>query len=279
MRKIAFLFLLGLTFVFQSCLKRNDVVELIESGEDQSLLENEFSFVFDNVDNSFRSEDDQGGRNEAAEILPSCAQVVFNASTKTLTIDFGSSYCLCKDGRSRKGKIKAVFTGTYRTPGSVTTVTVEDYFVKGLQNQEVKFEGTKTLTYLEKTSDGSRYSYSVSGAKAIAPNGTISWQTNATIVRTQGDNTLNPWDDVYTVDATSSGTNRRGMNFSVVTSQILKKKIQIGCVANFVSGVLVLTNSDGNKLTLNYDPNSDEACDKIATIQFNNQAPRTILLR
>ncbi len=266
-------------FALQSCLKKDDVVELLESGEDQSLLENEFAVIFDNVDNTASTEN-AGGRIEAAEILPPCATVTYVAASRTLTIDFGTDYCLCKDGRSRKGKILSVFSGKHRQVGSSISTTLQDYYVKNLQGTEVKFEATKTITYTAKTNEGSTYSYTVSNAKAITPNGTISWQTNATIQRTKGDATvLNPWDDEYMVTATSSGINRRGMAFTVTTSQPLKKKIQAGCAANFVSGILVLTNSDNNKLTLDYDPDKNEACDKIATIQFNNRPPRRIILK
>ncbi len=279
MKKNLFFGLLVILFSLQSCLKRDEVAELLESGEDQSLLENEFAAVFDNVDNSSRGEDNPGGRTEASDYLPDCATVSYVTQSKTLTIDFGTSYCLCKDGRSRKGKIIATFIGKYRTVGASTTVTLQDYYVKGLQGQEIKFEGTKKLTYKEKTAKGSSYTYTVTGAKAVTPNGTISWQTDANVERIEGDETLNPWDDIYTVSATSSGTNRRGTGFTVTTSQLLTKKIQIGCASTFVSGVLVLVNSDGNKLTLNYDPYANQACDKIATIQFNNRPPRTIMLR
>ena len=38
-------------------------------------------------------------------------------------IDFGTTDCLCKDGRTRRGKIIVTYTGAYTDLGSVHTIT------------------------------------------------------------------------------------------------------------------------------------------------------------
>ena len=52
------------------------------------------------------------GSAEMARLISTCAQRTYVSDTRTLTIDFGSTNCLCPDGRYRRGKIVVVFTGS-----------------------------------------------------------------------------------------------------------------------------------------------------------------------
>lgn len=256
-------------------LNREELLNLTDSAQDQALFENEFSAVFDQIDEVGRNDEDMGGRVET-ELLPFCADASYDASTGTLTIDYGQDGCLCKDGRIRKGTVTAVFDGKYRTEGTTVTVSLANYMVN-----DIAVEGSKTITNLGNESGNFRYSYAVRNARITLEDGTtVSWRTDATVERTEGEGTLTPWDDVYLVTGNSTGVNRRGTNFTVDTQTPLTKKIELGCLRNFVSGILTITDLDNdNVMELNYDPDNDQACDKRATVRFNDGNEFDITLR
>ena len=58
----------------------------------------------------------------------------------------------------------------------------------------------------------------------------------------------------------------------------LKKKIELGCLSNFVAGKLSIAVTGGATMTLDYDPIGGEPCDKIAQVTVNGES-RNIVLR
>jgi hypothetical protein len=66
---------------------------------------------------------------ELARLLPPCATRTYDAATRTLTLNFGTTNCLCPDGRYRRGVITAVFSGPYRQAGAVVTINCSNCFV------------------------------------------------------------------------------------------------------------------------------------------------------
>ena len=253
------------------CNRNNEEIEpeSMVSAEDNARTENEMASVYDFVENEAQAEPDMGGRaNGTSGNLPGCATRTYNAATKTLTIDFGSTNCLCNDGLYRRGQIVAVFTGKYRTPGSNVVITLQNYFVNDNQHT-----GTKTITY----QGNSIYQVQVQNASIITSNGTITWNSQRQLQRLAGDTTLTPFDDVYLVTGSANGVNRRGMEFTVTIDQPLKRIFQLGCARNFVAGILTITNSNGKSMKLNYDPIGGEPCDKIAEVSANGKTKRISL--
>ena len=74
---------------------------------------------------------------------------------KTLTIDFGTVNCTGDDGRARRGKIIAVYTGRYREEGTSITVTPEDFYI-----DDHHLQGSRVVTNLGNNSEGQLH-YSV----------------------------------------------------------------------------------------------------------------------
>lgn len=293
MKKLPFLFFIGIISLVSNCGfqdKLEDLSRLGDTAEDNAIIDAEFKAVHDMVDSEGNSNSDISGESPIStettsetSILPSCANITFDIPTKTLTIDFGTEGCLCNDGLTRKGKIISIFDGAYRTAGTTATTTLEDYYVTSLSGDEIKIEGTRTITNLGNTETGNfKYSYEVIEGKAITSTGTISWATSGTIERIEGDATITPWDDIYLATGTSNGVSRQGVNYTVTTTEPLKKRISLDCLAaltNFISGVLTLNTEAGNTLILDYDPDNNEACDKKASLQVNNGNPFTIFVR
>lgn len=111
-----------------------------------------------------------------ASVLSVCAAVDLNSGTKvnfaidgqdTITVDFGASNCLCNDNRYRRGKVIFIYSGLYRTIGSVITITTSNYFVN--DNQVL---GTKTITNIAPpTGINGRHSIVVTGTIIKANSG------------------------------------------------------------------------------------------------------------
>ncbi|TAN39508.1 MAG: hypothetical protein EPN22_17790, partial [Nitrospirae bacterium] len=217
----------------------NPIIENIESAEDNALVEGEYSSIFEFVDDegensplmSVGKNDEQNEiQTPNQELLPNCATRSIDTINRVITIDFGTTNCLCLDGMYRRGKIHAQFIGPYRQIGSKVIVSLDDYYVN-----DNKVTGTKTIERVMQY----KWSIEVDSASVTTKNGTISWNSNRTVERIAGNSTpLNIWDDEYVYTGTAEGINRKGVEFSVSidANYPLKKKVQIGCASTFVSG-------------------------------------------
>jgi len=285
MERIKGIVLFGLVLVsIISCKKEKDDEPVVNDrenfkaiSEDHSYMEGELNSVFNTVDN-VANEDSAISGKVSATVLPACATKTFDIPTKTLTVDFGTTNCLCADGLNRRGKVIAVFSGKYRTIGTTVTVTLDNYFV-----DDIQVKGSKTIVNLGNSTGNFKYSYEVKNAEAITPTGTITWETSGIIERIQGDSTFTPWDDVYSGVATSKGVNRFGNPYTVEvdTANPLIRKIDLNplCWRNFVSGILTFTDNKSNVIVLDYDPANTQVCDKLAEMSINGSTPFTITLR
>lgn len=263
--------LLGSTLAFTACQREDEAQAAIEveSAEDNALAEGEFTSVDAYVEDVAAVEPLLDGRVAAAESMPSCATTSFNKDTRTLTIDFGTTNCLCRDGLNRRGKIIAVFNGRHGEVGSSVTITLHNYFVNDNQ-----LTGTKVKTYL----GDRKVSVVVTGASIVTPHGTATWQANRVIEKIAGYDTRHIADDVWLITGEASGINRRGIAYTAVIEQPLKRVLSPGCARNFVSGILTITNQRGGTMSVNYDPVGGEPCDKIAEVTVNGRK-RIIQLR
>lgn len=155
----------------------------------------------------------------------SCATITLTPGTPNrLTIDFGTTDCLCNDNNYRRGKIYVDFTGNYRDSASVHTISFDNYFINFNQ-----LTGTKTVTNNGRNAAGN-LSYSV------AVNGSIIWDAQyggGTSTHTSsrnrewiaGENTWQWNDDTYLITGTSSGTTKNGSTYTLATVTPLKKRI------------------------------------------------------
>lgn len=283
------LYALLLCFLFISCekSKQERAKAIIETAEDNSIMSSEYTAIFDLSDNVSRDEDVNNlvaGKHhsnppfttKASAYLPDCATATFDTTTTTLTIDYGTSNCLCKDGKYRRGKVALSYSGQYLDSGSTVQVAVVNYFV-----QDIKYNGTKTIKNLGNASGNYRFEYTVRNASAETNNGTIRWETDAEITKIAGDNTpFWPFDDVYTTTGTSTGVNRNGVAYDVETTVPLKKRFELNaaCLKHFVSGVIRLEDASNNYILFDYDPIGGEPCDLVARVNINGDYEENIYL-
>jgi hypothetical protein len=260
-----------------SCDKMQDptATESLTSAEDSGVAEDTNASTSDLLDAAAPQDATQSGSAtvasavELARLLSGCATRTYDAATKMLTLDFGLTNCIGPNGVARRGKLMAVFSGPYRQPGAMITVTPVDYFVNDKQHT-----GTRVLTNL---GNGS-FSVSVAQASVITSEGTHTWSAQRLYTRTAGFGTPTILDDKYSVTGSATGTNRQGKTYSAKIEQPLLKEFAIGCARHFVAGTVSVTNAQQKTMLLNYDPTGTQACDNIASVTINGRTS-TIRLR
>lgn len=182
-----------------------------------------------------------------------------------ITLDFGSTGCVGRDGRTRKGKIITVYTGPLFIPGNSTTTTFEGYVVN-----DISVEGTHKISN-NSTQSTKIYNVQVVGAKLSKPNGNFSqWNSEKTISQVEGLGTpLFPLDDVFKVEGGANGAVKKADKFfqwSTIIQEPLVKKFACRWI---VKGVVVMRKSNAPVAELNY---GNGACDNKATITVNGQS-------
>ena len=220
--------------VFVSCkkenTKKNDTSD-IEIAESSTLAESDYNDVAILVDQAgmsgsvdYRMANGAANLSQEGGLGSSCATVSLDtvSNTHTIVIDFGATDCLCNDGRYRKGKILASFTGHYRDQGTVIAITFDNYFVNSNQ-----VKGTKTLTNMGHNQAGHLvYNIQVDGQIIKANNGgTLTWTSTRQREWTAGENTVTWADDEYSITGTASGTTVSGSAYSITITQPLVRKL------------------------------------------------------
>jgi hypothetical protein len=246
-----------------SCGNRKSIRESFQtSTEDNAASESESSIIVDALNATAR----QGGQktDSLGAWLPACATASMDTTVtpRTLTIDFGSTNCLCSnwDGKNRRGKLIATWSGRYRDAGTIITHRSENYYV-----DNNKLVWNHTATNNGPGSNGN-YTFTIKAENCSyeTTDGTISWNSTRTREWTQGYSTLSPSDDVYVITGSASGKNRQGDDFSITIDEGLKKIV--GCKW-LVSGKMTLT-SDSKERKLDY---GDGSCDNKAILTYNNK--------
>ncbi len=260
--------MLTVTLFAVSCQKNNDDKKTTSSdaAENNAFAEAQYNDVTTLVDQSSTSGTvmfgaaGTGSGNETNGPQGPCVTVTVDTtvSPRSIIIDFGSTNCLCLDGRNRRGKIIATYTGQYHATGTVINISFDNYFVN-----ENKISGTKKITNQGNNQAGNQvYKVEVNGQVVKANNlGTYTWVSTRFREWKAGALTpLNILDDVYGITGDAGGVNTDGNNYSIVATQELVRKMNCRW---FESGTLELTQTGMPKITLDY---GSTGCDANATI-------------
>lgn len=190
----------------------------------------------------------------------SCMTLTLNLSAVpyVLTIDFGTSNCLCEDGQYRRGKIILSYTPGIGDSLTMLQTTLNNYFVN--DNQVL---GTRTVVYNGHDSNGHlNWDETVNGSIILANNGgTITYQSAHHFVQTEGEATPFIVDDnVYEITGSANGTTVTGQAFSnVITTALVYKPT----CTYFVSGVIEITPAGEPVRTIDF---GNGECDNLATL-------------
>ena len=254
-------------FTVYSCTKNNSSNNT--DNETQSAADNSFAeSTNDDVTTiSTQSEDDgvtgSFGDSTYGYLLSPCANVSIDniSNPHRLIIDFGTSNCLCLDGKYRRGKILVAYTGLYRDSGSTHTISFDNYFVN-----DYKVDGTQTVINNGRNTAGNlSFGIQVNSTITDTSGNTLTYTSERTREWVEGENTngLLGWrDDVYSITGTAGGTAFDGTQFT----------------ANITSALIVALNcrwieegkiefKPGDKLTRTIDYGNGD-CDNKATVSI-----------
>lgn len=275
--RVGLLLLLSSLGVVSSCKKKEkdtfNPTEFQEAAEDQSRAEAESNFIGDAVDEQGESPNRRVAGPDSSS-LPRCARISYDSTRRRLTIDFGDTNCLCRDGVYRRGKIYVSFFGPrWPAPNATALITTDSFYVN-----DNRHDVEKVLFHAGLDSAGHRIIRDTVRRHIITtPDGTIQWSAIREYRQTQGQNTYMRWDDIWFIGGSSQGTSRRNRSFSTRITDSLK--IVGSCFFRVPVRGIIQLNTQNHTVILNYDPYNNEACDGVASVRVDNQNPVNITLR
>lgn len=274
MKKIIFLasaIIFTTAIIFSTGCKKNNEDKDQRAAIDNSTAENAFNDVFKQVDDAAKQTSQAGAQKVMQLDSIGCATVTITPFDtvnwpKTLTIDFGTSYCLCIDGRYRKGKVIANLTGRYRDSATVITVTLDQYYVNNYH-----IEGTKTITNmghigLTNGTHNEVFNIVVANALITAPDGNqITWNSTRSREWIEGEDTYWPnWqDDVYLITGSAYGVDQNGNNYTVTITSALRVALNCKWIE---SGTVEITPDGLATRTVDFGTGD---CDANASVTIN----------
>ncbi len=117
------------------------------TSQDFAVSKNSFNDIFKVTEDALKDNNLEKSSSGLSALGSNCATVTVTPAfpdttfPETVTIDFGTTNCTDSYGTNRRGVILATISGYYRTPGTVISVTIQDYY-----HNDNKVEGTKTIT-------------------------------------------------------------------------------------------------------------------------------------
>lgn len=197
--------------------------------------------------------------------LGPCAEItVFPQDStypKTVTINFPGDGCWCADGKHRKGKIILFFTGPIRRPGSVLTITLENFYLN-----RAHIEGTKTISNLSENG-AIKFTVQVTGGKVTFPNSRgYKYDGIKYKAQVEGASTADVDDDVYHIEGRSKTEFNNGLTITLNTETALVKKV----ACNWISDGKLKIKINDRVFFLDYGAPNNGACDNLALLTWNN---------
>ncbi|TAD97536.1 MAG: hypothetical protein EAZ97_12375 [Bacteroidetes bacterium] len=249
-----------------SC-KKDDTNPFDEIADSEQITQDDATVSEENIDSYDLSDDAilyaiSNGREEDGRLEDFCVKPIVNKASKTITVDFGTG-CTDKSGRNRKGKMIITYTGIIPSPTNGRTITFENYSVDGKE-----ISGTITTSALQINADKTvQHSRTASNMLIKFTDGTtLKYNGNHTfILDINGKSDFSNKVSVK-ITGSSSGTSRKGVNFTNTISKALVTKF--ACAKVPVEGILEVT-TDKNKASIDYGNGS---CDKKVTVTVNGKS-------
>lgn len=268
--KYAFLLCLGVSLTFSSCKKKTEE----EDKDTDSATEN---YLATTISNDMGNISDEAGRtknvssfklSETNALMSSCATLQFDtlnsSNADTIRVNFGSTNCLCNDGRYRRGSLLVIYNGKYKDSLTTITTQAQNYYVN-----DNAVSGSKVTKNMGHNPQG-HLIYTITENITITLAGgsgkTVSMSANRQREWLNGEGTLIWSDDRYSTTGTSSGVNSNGRSYTSNITSPLIRDMSLGCRRNFVSGVIEHTPQNKPTRTIDF---GDGTCDNKATVTIN----------
>lgn len=260
------LMLIGLTM--SSCRKEEftketaqDELSIIKSDADHSEAE----MAASDIDMICDGAQGEPSSDRSSSPVP-CATITKDSvtipGTMLITVDFGTG-CTGPDGKVRKGIIHISQQGRHFHPGSIRTVTFDNYYVNNN-----KVEGTRTVTNV--TGPGAplpTWHIVATNMKLTKANGSIhQWNSDRTRIMVAGAATHHDRsDDAFDVIGDWNGIRPNGANYIATITQPLHKANNCQWIS---SGKIEFRNVQNNKTRILDFGNG--TCDNQATVTKGN---------
>jgi hypothetical protein len=191
--------------------------------------------------------------------LGNCATITLDLTVMPykLTIDFGTTNCMCPDNKNRRGKIICTFNGAYSDSGTIIRDSLDNYYV-----DDNKVEGVRIVTNLGHNIAGHpHFSVLTTGTIIKANNGgTITWQHSGEREWVAGYDTFTWLDDEYLIYGSTSGTAANGQSYTLTIDTALDVKLNCKYIT---AGVLTFHAAGIPDVSLEY---GDGTCDNVAVL-------------
>ncbi|MCZ2357653.1 MAG: hypothetical protein LC115_13340 [Bacteroidia bacterium] len=261
-----FLILIMIVSSFNSCKKEKDSFDdNIQPATDQSLADNELNKIGDMMDNVAQNQ----SLKTQSSFLPTCAVVTIDTSsaTRLITVDFGTTGCLCTnwDSKVRKGKVYLSYTGRYRQTGYSHSIWTENYFVNNNQHIIHKTVENRGLN----ASNQSTFNITVDDTIIFTANGGVfTWKSNRLRTWIAGESTIGLYsDDIYLIEGQGSGITRNGKNYTVTITEPIR--VDLSCTGSHrTAGKITIDVSGKSPIYIDYGNGN---CDNVATCTINGR--------
>jgi hypothetical protein len=257
-KSILVLGVIGLLAISTSCGKKeNDATEVASIASDDNAADNSFADLKDAVDQvgiTITTKANEKLNDNCIKVTKSYSDSI--TKNIKLDIDFGKTDCVCKDNKTRRGKITIEYIGAAGATGSEVVYTPEKYFVNSYG-----VSGIKSIKIIDKWKD----SIKVENGKITKPDGgIITWKSDRTRKMVAGEDTPLFLDDAYEIEGTSSGTNSVGKTYTFATKTPLLKSL--GCQW-IKSGKLEIQREGKKDAVIDY---GNGTCDDKATLNVGS---------
>ena len=266
--------LLGLTTLIVSC-NNDDEGDDLNAVYNNAASQTTYNDVASIGDESVIDDDLSSFKMEDMEKISSPCATITKGDTNDMpnvtTIDFGSTNCLCNDGKNRRGKIVMNHPppSLARDSGALFHHEFIDFYVNN----------NKVLGYINVTNFGlspegfNHFKWDIVGGLELADGaGTTAWESHQVIAYLAGFNTPNTrLDDKIGINGGSSGTSQTGETFTAQIDSLnpLRRSFSIGCRKHFFAGTAFITPQGKPMRTINYGEANPEICDDVATVSVN----------
>ncbi|MBN8701574.1 MAG: hypothetical protein J0M08_00775 [Bacteroidetes bacterium] len=204
----------------------------------------------------YESDNNAGlGKTNGTTPTPACANVSITPSLPTvwpkkLTIDFGTTNCLCDDGKYRTGKIEARFNDSWVTP---TSNGPKDSMVVTLTNYHVNdtmLMGTRIFVKDSISASVLSITAIVNNAGVVFPgtsgNDTLNWSYTGSVKLTFG-NKGDYNDNVVSLNISGNVDTKVG-TYAIQTLQTLSTQFSCLSTCVFTAGQLKLSNTEAQSV-------------------------------
>ncbi|MEN9523566.1 MAG: hypothetical protein RL065_1943 [Bacteroidota bacterium] len=269
----------------QSCRRSKITDAEIEAVSDNADAQGSSSETQTIADQAFAFGKSSGNMRTSSNYstLSGCATISIDtansSNTDTLTIDFGSSPCQCKDGRYRQGKIIVVYSDRYHTPGAIIDIYHNGYAVGKSTNDMKTFNNSSTKHIVNNGFNSSGFmswnvTSNISFTKANG-GGTVTFSESKLRTQIAGLATGYSTTNKYSVSGSANGTAANGTSFTANTVAGNDLIRDMSCAKHFTQGALEITPSGKSKVTIDF---GNGTCDNTATVTRNGKT-KTITLR